>query len=69
MESVSISDIDDFYLNSENIHCIGGNFGLIVIFLDTIINKIDQDNNSKERLLTEFMEELLLNHLNDSQLA
>ena len=63
-----MSDLDDLQFKSENVHCLGGQFGTVLIALDSVIKLVAQQNLLASDFMKKFIEEFLLNQLTDTQL-
>jgi hypothetical protein len=68
IENIQIADIDELYLHSESLHCVGGSFGLICFLIDAILKKLNlEEENVIESLITQYIEYLILNTFNETQ--
>jgi hypothetical protein len=72
--NIPLADIDELTFKNESLHCLGGQFGLTVIVLDQILRMlaenqiITQENLNLPDVFRNFIEEVLLNQLKETQL-
>lgn len=71
--NIPLADIDEITFKNESLHCLGGQFGLTVIVLDQILRMlaenqiITQENLNLPEVFRNFIEEVLLNQLKETQ--
>jgi len=70
---IPLADIDELQLKSEHVHCLGGQLGLSIISIESILNLLKEENvpnldliNISE-IMNKFLEEFFINALRDTQ--
>jgi hypothetical protein len=67
IDLLQLADIDEFYLKDTTIHCVGGQFGEVLLMLSTIFNNYGIPDEKRFNIIDSFFEDYLLS-LNDFQL-